>query len=86
MKFLFVEALLLLIIQISFANRLKLFKKDKVLESALRNIVVDNRLTGFLACNLFDSKKSAPDVLARSNNLLRQANSLADCCTDHSDQ
>lgn len=76
MKFLLRSMIFLLIsLQLSFCNYFKASKRDTVLKSAFQNLIVDNKLNGFLVCNLIAKNKTS-EAIAKSKEILRRIGEL----------
>lgn len=67
--------LVLLIIKFSYCARLKSIKKDNALKSVIGKIVGENKLRGFLVCNLMKNEKN-PIFITKSKELLRILSTL----------
>lgn len=76
MKLLTTAMLLILFIQLSHCAYLKVPKRDRVIESVLRNLIIEHKLKGFLLINLIRRERSS-DILAKSKELMREASSLS---------
>lgn len=75
MKLLTAATILLIISQLSSCAHLKLPKRDKVIKSVLSNLIVKHKLKGLLVFNSIEKERS-PDILAKSRELIREANLL----------
>lgn len=69
-------AILLNVTNFTFCTYLKAVKRDNVFKSVVQNLTKENQLTGFLVCNLILKTKNS-QVLAKSNELLREVSSLS---------
>lgn len=76
MKFTATIGVFLFIVQASLCSRFQVLKRDDVLSSVIHKLVTVNKLKGFLVFSYIQRSKN-PEILAHSNNLMREASSRA---------